>query len=273
MDNSTEQTISIVGVRFKDRGKVYTFAAGELQLKKDDFVVVHAEDRLAVGTVVTDVMVLPDGKLPENLKKVERKATGDDLKAYESNKGLEAEAFNFCGERIEKRNLPMKLVDVECLLDRSKVIFFFVADNRVDFRELVKDLVQKYKTRIELRQIWVRSEARLCGGIGICGRELCCASFLNTFAPVSIKMAKEQNMLLNPEKISGLCGRLMCCLAFENDIYTKVKKRMPKCGKNIETPAGKGKVVRQNVLEEKICVYLEEGKEIEISIDEYRKYN
>jgi len=271
MEDTTALPKNIIGIRFKEKGKTYTFDAGDLALKKNERVVVETEDKQAIGTVVTDLRVYPKENVPENLKKVVRKADGQDLKKYQDNKGLEQEAFAFCSERIKIRDLPMKLVEVECLLDRSKVIFFFIAENRVDFRELVKDLVQKYKTRIELRQIWVRSEARMCGGVGICGRELCCASFLNNFAPVSIKMAKEQNMLLNPEKISGLCGRLMCCLAFEHDTYSEIKKNMPKCGKKIETPEGRGKVVRQNVLDEKFYVVLEEGGEIEIDVNEYKK--
>lgn len=271
MENAGAQPKNIIGIRFKEKGKTYTFDAGELTLKKCDLVVVETEDKQAIGTVVTDPRAHPKGNIPEKLKQVVRKADEEDLKKYENNKGLEAEAFIFCNERIKARDLPMKLVEVECLLDRSKVIFFFIAENRVDFRELVKDLVQKYKTRIELRQIWVRSEARMCGGLGICGRELCCVSFLNNFAPVSIKMAKEQNMLLNPEKISGLCGRLMCCLAFEHDTYADIKKNMPKCGKKIEVPEGKGKVIRQNVLEEKFYVSLEEGGEVEVDVNQYQK--
>jgi len=157
---------------------------------------------------------------------------------------------------------------VSYLFDRSKLVFYFTADSRVDFRELVKDLVAAYRTRIELRQIWVRSEARLFGGLGMCGRELCCAGFLNSFGTVSIKMAKEQNMLLNPEKISGVCGRLMCCLAFEYDMYRDAKKHMPKCGKNVMLSQGRGKVIRQKVLENKIVVDLGDGKETEVSVDE-----
>ena len=162
--------------------------------------------------------------------------------------------------------MPMKLVEVECLFDKSKIIFYFTAENRVDFRDLVKDLVQKFKTRIELRQIGVRNETRICGGLGICGRELCCSSFLQSLDTVSVKMAKEQNMLLNPEKISGLCGRLMCCLAFEYESYRDLKKNMPKVGKMTDTPQGRGKVIRQNILKGKIAVHLEDGREVEVTI-------
>jgi cell fate regulator YaaT (PSP1 superfamily) len=257
---------NIVGVRFKEKGKTYTFDATDVELNKGDKTIVNTENGCAIGVVMTEVMRLPEDKLPDDLKKVIRKATGDDLKVEEGNIGVEKEAFAFCAERIKERELPMKLVDVERLFDKTKMIFYFIAENRVDFRELVKDLVQKFRTRIELRQIWVRSEARITGGMGICGRELCCSSFLNNFAPVSIKMAKEQSMLLNPEKISGLCGRLMCCLAFEYDDYARVKKSIPKCGKTVYTPEGRGKVIRQNVLEEKVVVRLEEEREIEVSV-------
>ncbi len=257
---------NIVGVRFKEKGKTYTFDATDVDLNKGDKTIVNTENGLAIGVVVAEVMPLPEDKLPDNLKKAIRKATDDDLKVEEGNIGVEKEGFTFCAERIKERDLPMKLVDVERLFDKTKMIFYFIAENRVDFRELVKDLVQKFRTRIELRQIWVRSEARITGGMGICGREICCSSFLNNFAPVSIKMAKEQSMLLNPEKISGLCGRLMCCLAFEYDDYARVKKNIPKCGKTVYTPEGRGKVIRQNVLEEKVVVRLEEEREIEVSV-------
>jgi len=269
-EENQERYRTIVGVRFKERGKVYNYDAGDIPLRKMDQVVVIMEERVAVGTVVAEMRIGDDRPLPPKLKKVERRATDDDIATAAHNRRQEDEAHVFCAERIKERGLPMKLVDVECLFDRSKIIIFFIADNRVDFRELVKDLVQKYKTRIELKQIWVRSEARMCGGIGICGRELCCVSFLNNFAPVSIKMAKEQNMLLNPEKISGLCGRLMCCLSYEHEFYSEHKKDMPKCGKFVETPKGRGKVVRQDVLGGKYYVSLEDGNEVEIAIDDPR---
>lgn len=263
--------MKLVGVRFKEKGKIYTFDASGITLKKGEKVIVHTEDGMAVGSVATKVRLSSDDTLPPNLKKVIRKATEEDAKIEESNEDLEREAFEFCSHKIVERDLPMKLVDVECLFDKSKVIFYFTADDRVDFRKLVKDLVQKYKSRIELRQIWVRSEARICGGIGICGRELCCTSFLGNFVPVTIKMAKEQNMLLNPEKISGLCGRLMCCLSYEYDNYIEAKKCMPKCGKYVTVAEGRGKVLRQNIFEEKVFIGLEEGTEIEVSVHDIRK--
>jgi len=263
-----QSSLNIVGVRFKDRGKVYSFDATNVTLKKEDKAIVNTESGPAMGVVATGIYVLPYSKLPDNLQKVVRRATDEDLEVHKENLKTEKEALNFCTERVKARNLSMKLVDVEALFDKSKLVFCFTAESRVDFRELVKDLVQKYKTRIELRQIWVRSEARIYGGIGMCGRELGCSSFLNNFALVSIKLAKEQNMLLNPEKISGLCGRLMCCLAFEHEIYVKAKKNMPKCGKTVTTTEGKGKVVKQNILEEMVVVDLGDGKEVEVPVHE-----
>jgi len=259
---------NIVGIRFKERGKEYSFDATDCSLKKGDKVIVNTENGLAIGCVVTGVRLMPERDLPENLKKVLRKATDEDYKVEQNNMELEKRAFSFCLKKVKERDLPMKLIEVECLFDKTKIIFYFTADNRVDFRELVKDLVQEFKTRIELRQIWVRTEARLVGGIGICGRELCCLSFLNNFEPVSIKMAKEQNMLLNPEKISGRCGRLMCCLAFEYDDYIKAKQRLPKCGMSVSTDEGRGRVVRQNILNETVTVELPGGKEKEMTAEE-----
>ena len=252
----------IVGVKFKKEGKIYSFHAADLPLKKNDQVIVDTENGVAMGTVVTEVQLVPASKLPVNLKNITRKATEEDLKIREDNERLEQDARQHCLDRITERNLHMKLTEVECLFDKSKVIFYFTAENRVDFRDLVKDLVQKFKTRIELRQIGARQEARITKGLAICGREVCCASLLHNLDRVSVKMAKEQSMSLNPEKISGLCGRLMCCLAFEYDGYVDMKKNMPKCGKMIDCPEGRGKVIRQNVLQGEIAVELESGKEI-----------
>ncbi|MBW2598784.1 MAG: stage 0 sporulation family protein [Deltaproteobacteria bacterium] len=259
---------SIAGIRFKDKGKVYSFDATDVVLEEGVMAIVNTESGLAMGVVVNGIRVLPYDKLPHNLRNIVRRATDEDLKVHERNLQAEKEALEFCMERVKARNLSMRLVDVEMLFDKSKLSFYFTAENRVDFRELVKDLVQKYKVKIELRQIWVRSEARIYGGIGMCGMELCCSRFLNNFAPVSIKMAKEQNMLLNPEKISGPCGRLMCCLAFEHETYARAKKNMPKCGRSVITPEGKGKVVRQNILKETVVVDLGDGKEIEVPVHE-----
>lgn len=258
----------LVGVRFRAKGKLYTFGGDGVTVEKNDTVIVDTENGEAIGTVVTVTKVADGSNIPEGMKLLLRKAVESDLAKAAENSTLEKEAFQFCRKRIAERNLAMRLVEVSYLFNRSKLIFYFTAESRVDFRELVKDLVAAYRTRIELRQIWVRSEARLFGGMGMCGRELCCVGFLDSFATVSIKMAKEQNMLLNPEKISGLCGRLMCCLAFEYDSYREARKNMPKCGKNVVLAQGRGKVVRQNVLEEKIIVDLGEGKEEEVSVND-----
>ncbi|MBN1829752.1 MAG: stage 0 sporulation family protein [Deltaproteobacteria bacterium] len=258
----------VVGVSFKDQGKVYSFDAGDHVIRKNDKVIVDTENGMAFGTAMTEVRLILRDRLPGNLKPVIRPATKKDFERDDRNKELEKEAVSFCSQKIRELNLLMKLVSVDCLFDKSKIIFYFTADKRVDFRELVKELVQQYKTRIELRQIWVRSEARIFGGIGVCGRELCCNSFLKNFSPVSIKMVKEQNMLLNPEKISGICGRLMCCLSFEYDTYAEAKRHMPKLGKSVTIAQGKGKVVRQNIFDEKVVVDLGEGNEVEVSVDE-----
>jgi len=252
---------NIVGVRFKKEGKIYSFHAVNLELGLDDFVIVDTENGPAVGTVVTEVRAIPEEQLAANLKDIIRTATDDDLRTAEGNRQLEREAMQFCARRIAERQLPMKMIHVECLFDKSKMIFSFTADNRVDFRELVKDLVQKFRTRIELRQIGARQEARIIKGLGICGREVCCATLLHNLDRVSVKMAKEQNMSLNPDKISGLCGRLMCCLGYEYEVYMELKKDMPKCGKIVQTPEGRGKVVHQNTLQGEVVVLLETGKE------------
>ena len=255
---------NIVSVKLEREGKIFSYNAGDVPLKKKDHVIVHTDNGLAMGVVVSEVKTVPLHKLPTDLKSIVRKATEEDIRSSESNRGLEEEAYDFCRMRIGERRLPMSLVEVESNFDRSKLIFYFTADNRVDFRELVKDLVQRYKTRIELRQIGARNQSRIFGGLGICGRKICCTNFLYSLDRVSIKMAKEQNMPLNPEKISGLCGRLMCCLAFEFDSYLDMKRGMPKCGKRITTPEGTGRVLRQNILKGTISVEIEGGKEVEI---------
>lgn len=255
---------TVVGVKFRKQGRIYHFDSAGLKLKKNDCVLVNTENGPAIGIVMREAIHLVSDNLPTELKTVIRKLTDEDRLAEEEIRRTEGEAFDFCLARIAARNMPMKLVEVESLFDGSKMIFYFTAENRVDFRELVKDLVQKYKTRIELRQIGVRNETRIFGGVGICGREICCSIFLHNLDTVSVKMAKEQNMLLNPEKISGICGRLMCCLSYEYENYVRVKKNMPKTGKTIDTPQGKGKVIRQNLLKGSITVILEDGRELEI---------
>jgi cell fate regulator YaaT (PSP1 superfamily) len=237
-------------------------------LEKNEQVIVNTENGTSLGTVITEVKSVPIYKLPIGLKNVVRKATDDDLKTKKENEAMEKEARQFCLEKIKERELPMKLIEVECLFDKSQIIFYFTAESRVDFRELVKDLVQRFKIRIELRQIGARHEARLVKGLGICGREVCCANLILNLDRVSVKMAKEQSVSLNPEKISGLCGRLMCCLAFEFDVYQDMKKDIPKCGKMINTAEGRGKIIRQNIFKGEIVVELESGKEITVNIDD-----
>ncbi len=236
-------------------------------MEKNEQVIVNTENGMSLGTVITDVKSMPIYQLPINLKNVVRKATEEDLKVRKDNEILEQESRQFCLEKIRERNLPMKLIDVECLFDKSQIIFYFTAENRVDFRDLIKDLVQRFKIRIELRQIGARHEARMIKGLGICGREVCCANMIHNLDRVSVKMAKEQSVSLNPEKISGLCGRLMCCLAFEFDGYQDMKKNIPKCGKVINTAEGRGKVIRQNILKGEVVVELESGKEITVKME------
>ncbi len=249
-------------------GKTEALEAGDLPLSHGEAVIVESDKGLVMGKVLSsphDREIQPMEKPP---KKVLRKATSEDLEQFQKNQQLEKEAFQFCLEKVKEKNLQMKLVKTEVLFDRSKILFYFTAEKRVDFRELVKDLAAQFKMRIEMRQIGVRDEAKMICGLGSCGRELCCSRFLNQFELVSVKMAKEQNIALNPTKISGICGRLMCCLAYEYPIYTDLKKDLPKVGKHIVTRSGKGKVIRQNVLNQTVTVQLEEGGEVTIHVSE-----
>jgi cell fate regulator YaaT (PSP1 superfamily) len=214
---------NIIGIKFKKEGRIYNFDAGDLILNKDDQVLVNTDNGVAMGVVVTDVQRLEPSQLPPNLKNVLRKVTADDLRVRAELELLEEEARKYCLEKIIEKGLVMKLITVECFFDKSKMIFYFTADSRVDFRELVKDLVARFKTRIELKQIGARQEARIVKGLAVCGRTVCCAGILQNLDRVTVKMAKEQSMSLNPEKISGLCGRLMCCLSFEHDGYAGKK--------------------------------------------------
>ena len=263
----------IVGIQFRNHGKVYHFDPGHFVLNMDDKVMVITNEGPAIGSVCN----LPQNKVAnmpvKPLKKIFRLATKEEIKRYEKGHSLEEIVFKYCLERITKRNLPMRLVSVERRFDGSKVMIFFTADGRVDFRELVKDLVGRFRTRIEMRQIGVRHQAKMTGGLGPCGLALCCATHLKEFAPVTIKMAKEQNLSLNPSKISGMCGRLMCCLTYEHPYYEKIKKRLPKIGKEIVTTHGVGKVIRQNVLKETLTVFLDSREEIEIELKDLVKKN
>ncbi|MBT2644309.1 stage 0 sporulation family protein [Bacillus sp. ISL-41] len=239
----------VVGVRFKKAGKIYYFDPGDLSIQKDEFVIVETVRGVEYGRVVTPRKQVGEKDVVLPLKKVVRIADQKDRLIVEENKTAAKEAYDVCSEKVSEHQLDMKLVDVEYTFDRNKVIFYFTADGRVDFRELVKDLASIFRTRIELRQIGVRDEAKMLGGIGPCGRMLCCSTFLGDFDPVSIKMAKDQNLSLNPTKISGLCGRLMCCLKYENDEYETAKEQLPDLGETIVTPDGTGKVVGLNILE------------------------
>ncbi len=254
----------VIGVRFKKACRIYTFEVGDVDCRPGDWVVVETERGMALGQVADGPRELPEPP-PQPLKKVLRAAGSRDILRYEQNCELEGYAYQFCLERIREKGLPMKLVDVEYLFDGSKAIFYFTADNRVDFRELVRELARQFHTRIEMRQIGVRDEAKMVGGIGACGRELCCATWLTDFAPISVRMAKEQDVALNPTKISGICGRLMCCLAYEHAMYRNLARGFPKLGKAVRTPRGEGKVVRRNVLEGTFVIHTGKG-EVEVTV-------
>ena len=247
---------NIVGIRFKKPGKIYFFDPGNLQINNNDFVIVETAQGEEYGEVVISNRAMPDEKIVKPLKKVIRIANHKDKKHFEENKRKEKDAFKICKEKIKEHKLEMTLTDVEFAFDNSKVLFYFIADGRIDFRELVKDLAAIFKTRIELRQIGVRDEVKRIGGNGICGRELCCCSFLGNFETVSIKMAKEQNMSLNPSKISGNCGRLMCCLKYEQEVYEEKISRLPKIGAIIKTEDGEGTVEGVETLKERLRVKL-----------------
>ena len=247
----------VIGVRFKNTGKVYYFDPNGVTLDKGDRAIVETARGVECGEVAMENRDVPEDSIVQPLRKVVRKATKEDLQKVEENHKKEKSAFKACERRIAARGLEMKLVDVEYTFDNSKILFYFTADGRVDFRELVKDLAGMFRTRIELRQIGVRDEAKMLGGIGICGRPFCCGSFLGGFTPVSIKMAKEQGLSLNPVKISGSCGRLMCCLKYEQEAYQDLLRTTPKVGALVSTPDGKGTVTEQNLLTRKLTIRLD----------------
>lgn len=259
----------IIGVRFRKPGKVYFFDPGNLHINTKNKVIVETALGEELGEVVAKKKLLPETKLNTPLKPIIRIANNKDLKHYEDNKKKEKEAFKTCESKIKKLGLDMHLTDVEYSFDNSKLLFYFTADGRIDFRELVKELAAIYKTRIELRQIGVRDEVKRIGGNGVCGRELCCCSFLNNFEAVSIKMAKEQNMSLNPSKISGTCGRLMCCLKYEQEVYEDKLSHLPKIGAIVHTDEGDGTVDSIETLKEIVKVKFkdDEGETF------YKKYN
>ena len=249
----------IIGVRFKKPGKIYFFDPGNLEINKTDNVIVETTMGEEIGIVIVPKREIQEEKMATPLKKVIRVANKNDLDSLEKYKKKEPEALRICKEKIKKYKLDMNLIDVEYKFDGSKILFYFTADGRIDFRELVKDLASVFRTRIELRQIGVRDEVKRIGGNGVCGRELCCCTFLNNFETVSIKMAKEQNIALNPSKISGNCGRLMCCLKYEQDVYSEKLSRLPKVGALVKTESGEGTVESVEVLKEVLKVKIKDG--------------
>ena len=253
--------IKVVGVRFKTGGKVYFFDPQEFDIKKGDHVIVDTARGLECGLCVQGVHAESEDKIIRPLKAVTRIASPQDVEKMQQNRKDEAKAFDICLEKIAKHNLEMKLIDVEYTFDRSKVLFYFTADGRVDFRELVKELAQVFRTRIELRQIGVRDESKMMGGVGVCGQQFCCSRFLSDFTPVSIKMAKEQGLSLNPAKISGSCGRLMCCLAYEQNVYEHLNSITPGVGSLVKTADGNGIVTETSLLAGKIKVRLDKNRD------------
>ena len=251
----------IIGVRFKKPGKIYFFDPGDLKIEKNDSVIVETTMGEDIGKVVIPDREINEEKITSPLKQVVRVATKEDLDSLEHYKTKEPEALKICREKIKKYKLDMNLIDVEYKFDGSKILFYFTADGRIDFRDLVKDLASVFKTRIELRQIGVRDEVKRIGGNGVCGRELCCCSFLDNFETVSIKMAKEQNIALNPSKISGNCGRLMCCLKYEHEAYSEKLSRLPKVGAIVKTPSGEGSVEGVEILKEIVKVKIKDGED------------
>ncbi|NEZ47347.1 stage 0 sporulation protein [Clostridium niameyense] len=256
--------IQVVGIRFKKAGKIYYFDPKDMDINKDDYVLVETVRGVEFGHCVIGKRYIDEKEIVSTLKSVIRKASEEDINKHKENKEKEKEAFKICIKKIQEHKLQMKLIDVEYTFDNNKVIFYFTADGRVDFRELVKDLASIFRTRIELRQIGVRDEAKMVGGLGPCGRTMCCSSFLGDFAPVSIKMAKEQNLSLNPTKISGICGRLMCCLNYEQKTYEGIRKKLPKVGSIVNTDYGQGEVVSNSAVKEQVKVKIknEENEEV-----------
>ncbi|MBZ4664173.1 MAG: stage 0 sporulation protein [Caloramator sp.] len=256
--------VTVVGIRFKRAGKIYYFDPDGLDINKGDYAIVETARGIEFGEVVIGKKEVTEDEIVAPLKKVIRVATEEDKLKNLQNKAKEEDAFQICLKKIQEHGLPMKLIDVEYTFDNNKVIFYFVADGRIDFRELVKDLAAIFRTRIELRQIGVRDESKMVGGLGPCGRPMCCATFLGEFEPVSIKMAKEQNLSLNPSKISGVCGRLMCCLNYEQQTYEEIRKITPVVGSIVKTPDGEGEVIENSIIRESVKVKLKTPDDVEI---------
>ncbi len=263
----------VVGVRFKPAGKVYDFDACAFVLKPGDHVIVSADYGFSYGYVVTDPVPMEERESKTKLKKIYRLATEDDLRQKEKNIELEKRAHEFCLAKIGELNLKMNLFTVESNFDASKLTFFFTAEGRIDFRQLVKMLVKEFRIRIEMRQVGIRNKAKMTGGLGRCGREICCSAHMEKFEPVSIRMAKHQGLSLNPTKISGQCGRLMCCLTFENEVYQNVLNKLPKIGRTVETKKGKGKILRHNVISGRFTIAMEDGTDIELSVEDLVEQN
>jgi len=254
----------VIQVRLREAGKISYFSTGNLRFNIGDYVIVEQDRGLEYGQIVSDPETVLEADIERPLRKIIRKTNPWDHLQIEKNKKKSRELIQVCQKKIEEHKLPMKLVEAEYSFDRSKIIFYFTAEGRIDFRNLVKDLANIFKARIELKQIGVRDEARLMGGYGPCGKELCCAKFLKDFEPVTIRMAKDQNLPLNPTKISGLCGRLMCCLSYENQTYKELIKGLPRLGQEMKTEKGKGKVISINPLKRSVYVEIEDGKQIEV---------
>lgn len=259
---------NIAKVRLRECGRLYTADAGDLKLKWHDGVIVEYNDCKQLGFV----LIPPSEQEVESVEvRILRKLTPEDIQRINSNKMLEEEAWRFCRERIKARGLEMRLIKVHSFFDRKKIMFYYTADHRIDFRELVKDLARKFRTRIEMRQVGIRDATRIIGGIGYCGRELCCATIITKFEPVPVKAAKEQNLFLNPLKISGLCGKLMCCISYESEIYRELLKDFPKIGEKIETTKGAGEVVSLSIFKKLVGIKLEEGEQIFVTLNDILK--
>ena len=254
----------VVGVSFRRVGKVYYFDPGELRLQEGDFVIAETARGVEIGEVVIEPREVPDEELVAPLKRVSRVATVEDTDREASNRGREKRAFEVCERKVAEHGLPMKLLDAECAFDGSQITFSFSAEGRIDFRELVKDVAGALKTKVQLHQIGVRDEAKLVGGYGSCGRSLCCATFLSNFEPISMRMAKDQSLFLNPAKFSGVCGKLMCCLNYEHDFYKEAKDSLPAVGAMVQTDRGVGKVVDMNIITGALTIELEDGVTVHV---------
>ncbi len=263
-----ERELTLVGIRLQPAGKIYDFDSGGLPLQLGDAVVVSTERGTALGTVVRGPWTVPRDGEPSRYQRILKKADARDLAREEANEERACEALRLCWKKVRERNLPMKLVRAEYALDGGRVVFYFVAEGRVDFRDLVRDLAGALHARVEMRQIGARDEAKFLGGVGPCGRELCCATWLAEFEPISLKMAKEQGLALNPAKLAGMCGRLKCCLRYEYETYVELGRGLPNLGKKVASAKGEGTVVRQNLLRQTVTLRLEDGVEVEVSAAE-----